>query len=149
MTHRRRARQLALQILFQIDLGKFSLEEVLETQRAERPREDWPFITGLCAGVADHRRALDRLIDAHARQSGWTLERLAAVDRNVLRMALYELQHMDTPPSVVINEAVDLAKTYGGAESGRFVNGVLGAIFRETAGAGNGPAGPARPRPRR
>ncbi len=149
MTHRRRARQLALQILFQIDLGKFSLEEVLETQRAERPREDWPFITGLCAGVADHRRALDRVIETHARQSGWALERLAAVDRSILRLALYELQQGETPPSVVISEAVELAKTFGGAESGRFVNGVLGAIFRETAGAGKGRVDPARPRPRR
>ncbi len=132
MTHRRRARQLALQILFQADLGKFPIEDVLEAQRAERPREDWPFITTLCTGVVDRRAALDAQISRHL--AGWTLDRLAAVDRTVLRMALYELEHLDTPPPVVINEAVELAKTFGGEESGRFVNGVLGAIHRGAAG---------------
>ncbi|MDR7427135.1 MAG: transcription antitermination factor NusB [Armatimonadota bacterium] len=147
MTHRRRARQLALQILFQADLGKFPIEDVLEAYRAERPREDWPFITTLCAGVVDRRSALDAQISRYL--SGWTLDRLAAVDRTVLRMALYELQHLDTPPTVVINEAVELAKTFGGEESGRFVNGVLGAIHRAATGAdrpGPGAAG-SRARP--
>jgi len=69
------------------------------------------------------------------------------VDRNVLRMALYELEHLDTPPRVVISEAVHLAKTYGGAESGRFVNGVLGTIQRERApeASARTPSVPARP----
>lgn len=146
MTHRRRARQLALQILFQADLGKFPIEDVLEAHRAERPREDWPFITALCAGVTDHRKALDRVVSAHL--SNWTLDRLAAVDRNVLRLALYEMRHMDTPVTVVINEAVELAKMYGGEESGRFVNGILGAIYRESARADRAGA-EAKPRARK
>ncbi len=146
MTHRRRARQLALQILFQADLGKFAIEDVLEAHRAERPREDWPFITALCAGVTDHRKALDAVITKHL--SNWTLDRLAAVDRNVLRMALYEMRRMDTPATVVINEAVELAKTYGGEESGRFVNGILGTIYREFTRAGHTGAGEAKPRAR-
>jgi transcription antitermination factor NusB len=146
MTHRRRARQLALQILFQADLGKFPIEDVLEAQRAQRPREDWPFITALCTGVADRREALDAQISRHL--AGWTLDRLAAVDRTVLRMALYELQHLDTPPTVVINEAVELAKTFGGEDSGRFVNGVLGAIYREAPGAGRPGPGAAGSRAR-
>lgn len=146
MTRRRRARQLALQILFQADLGKFPVEEVLETHRARRPREDWPFITALCAGVVDRQAALDAQISRHL--AGWTLERLAAVDRIVLRMALYELQHLDTPSAVVINEAVELAKTFGGEESGRFVNGVLGAFLRGAAGADPPEPGAAGPRAR-
>jgi len=131
MTHRRRARQLALQILFQTDLGKFPIEDVLAAHRAERPREDWPFITSLCAGVTDHRKALDE------------------VDRNVLRMALFEMRQMDTPATVVINEAVELAKTYGGEGSGRFVNGILGTIYREFTRAGNAGAGEVKPRARK
>jgi N utilization substance protein B len=131
MSHRRRARQLALQILFQFDLGKFAVDDVLASLREERPHEDWPFITTLAAGVAAHRQAIDALIQVHL--SGWTLERLATVDRNVLRLAIHELQSMTTPPSVVISEAVELAKTYGGEDSGRFVNGVLGTIYRERA----------------
>lgn len=130
MSHRRRARHLALQILFQADLGKFPVASVLASLRGERPREDWPFITELCAGTSDQRQVIDDLISAHL--SGWTLERVATVDRNVLRLAIYELRFMATPRNVVINEAVELAKTYGGEESGRFVNGVLGAIYRET-----------------
>src|SRR3990170_4144816 len=105
MTHRRRARQLALQILFQTDLGKFPIEDVLAAHRAERPREDWPFITSLCAGVTDRRKALD--------------------------------------------EAVELAKTYGGEGSGRFVNGILGTIYREFTRAGNAGAGEVKPRARK
>ena len=147
MTHRRRARQLALQILFQTDLGKFPIEDVLAAQRAERPREDWPFITSMCAGVTDHRKAIDEVISKHL--TDWTLDRLAAVDRNVLRMALFEMRQMDTPATVVINEAVELAKTYGGEGSGRFVNGILGTIYREFTRAGNAGAGEVKPRARK
>jgi N utilization substance protein B len=144
VSHRRRARQLTLQILFQADLGRFPVQDVLKALRAERPKEDWPFITLLCTGVVEQRDALDRVIAAHL--IDWTLDRLAAVDRNILRMALYELRQMDTPASVVISEAVELAKTYGGEESGRFVNGILGAVQRE--GPHAGPSGVEEPRPR-
>ncbi len=147
MTHRRRARGLALQILFQADVGKFPIADVLEAHRAERPREDWPFISALCAGVVDQRQALDAMISAHL--TDWSLDRLAAVDRNILRFALYEMRSMDTPAKVVINEAVELAKTYGGEESGRFVNGILGTLHRELTHASSAGAGEVKPRARR
>lgn len=147
MTHRRRARQLALQILFQADVGKFSVADALAAHRAERPREDWPFISLLCMGVANRRRLLDEMIGPHL--TDWSLDRLAAVDRNILRLALYEMRFMDTPARVVINEAVELAKTYGGRESGRFVNGILGSLHRELTRVGPTGAAEAKPRARR
>jgi N utilization substance protein B len=129
MSSRRRARELALQLLFQADLGKFPIDDVLESVRAERPDEEWPFIVELCAGVHEQQADLDARIAAHL--SGWTLERVASIDRILIRMAIYEMEALGTPPSVVINEAVELAKKYGTEESHRFVNGVLGAIHRE------------------
>lgn len=126
---RRQARELALQLLFQADLGKASVDDVLESAQAERPGEEWPFIVELCAGVSETRPELDAIIAAHL--TGWTLERMASIDRVLLRMAIYEMRSMGTPASVVINEAVELAKKYGTEDSARFINGILGAIHRE------------------
>lgn len=145
MSRRRRARQLALQILYQSEVGRFPVGEVLEQVRDQRPREDWPFIIALAGGVADRRRALDRAIRPHLK--GWSLERLSAVDRIILRVGIYELTQADLPAPVVISEAVELAKRYGGAASARFVNGVLGALVR--AGAPDASAGGASGRRRR
>lgn len=141
MKRRRRARQLALQILYQAEVGRFAVEEVLARVRGERPREDWPFIATLAAGVADRRRALDRSIAPHLK--GWALDRLAAVDRIILRLAVYELQTASTPVGVAINEAVELAKRYGGDASARFVHGILGAVARTpvSGSATDGPSG--------
>lgn len=137
--HRRRTRDLALQVLFQHDVGRVPIEEAIAGARADDPSIDWAFVDALCRGVARHRAELDALIAPHL--SGWTLERLASVDRVILRMALYELRHFATPPGAVINEAVELAKRYGTDESGGFVNGVLGTIVREESRAGgSGPA---------
>jgi N utilization substance protein B len=127
--HGRRARDIALQVLFQNEVGRLPIQEALALARRDEPGVDWTFVEELCRGVAGRRADLDGLISPHL--SGWTLERLASVDRVILRMALYELRYFVTPPAVVINEAVELAKRYGTDESGRFVNGVLGAIFRE------------------
>jgi N utilization substance protein B len=127
--HRRRTRDTALQVLFQHDVGRIPIVEALSLARREDPAIDWAFVDALCRGVADHRRELDALIAPHL--TGWTLERLASVDRVILRMALYELRAFATPVGVVINEAVELAKRYGTDESGRFVNGVLRTIVRE------------------
>ncbi len=92
------------------------------------------FATSLATGADGCRAELDRMI---AKQCvGWTLERLPAVDRNVLRLGLYELLYVDdTPTAVCLNEAIELAKLYGAEESGKFVNGVLGAIANERRGA--------------
>lgn len=80
----------------------------------------------LAAGTWDRRAQLDAEIATAS--SGWRVERMPAVDRNILRLALYELRHTDTPLAVVIDEAVELAKTYSTSRSGAFVNGVLGAL---------------------
>jgi N utilization substance protein B len=130
---RRRARDTAFQVLFQHDVGHAPINEALAAFSRSDDRIDWALVDELCHGTARRQQDLDALIAPHL--SGWTLERLASSDRVALRMALYELLHTTTPASVVINEAVDLAKRYGTDESGKFVNGVLGAIQRERSGA--------------
>jgi N utilization substance protein B len=129
MTTRRQAREAALGALFQIDLGKIDVDDALDSVRAQGwPRDDWMLIDGLVRGTRRHLDEIDALIRDVAEH--WTLERMATVDRNVLRMAIFELRHTDTPVGVIINEAVELAKQYSTEESGRFVNGMLGKIVR-------------------
>ncbi|HLJ61861.1 MAG TPA: transcription antitermination factor NusB [bacterium] len=126
---RRRAREAALGVLFQMDLGKLSLEEALASARGQEwPPDDWSLIVTLARGTRAHLTAIDALIALVAEH--WTLERMATVDRNILRMAIFELETSGTPVGVVINEAVELAKRYSTEESGRFVNGLLGKVVR-------------------
>ena len=132
---RRRARDTAFQVLFQHDVGHAPINEALAALARDDGRVDWAFVDDLCRGAARLQQELDALIARHL--AGWTLDRLASSDRVVLRMALYELMHTTTPPAVVINEAVDLAKRYGTDESGAFVNGVLGAVQRERTAIGS------------
>jgi N utilization substance protein B len=123
---RREARERALALLYEAEAKSTSGTEILDAQ----PIEVEEFAADLVAGVADHRDELDALISRFAK--GWVIERMPAVDRNLLRMACYELAHRpDVPPNVVINEAVELAKRYSTDDSGRFVNGVLAAIATE------------------
>ena len=139
-TSRRRARDVALQVLFQCDVGRVPVDEALAAARAREAGADWEFIETLCRGSIAHQREMDDLIVPLLQ--GWSLERLASVDRAILRMALFELQQMDTPAAAVIDEAVELAKRYGTEDSGRFVNGVLGASLRAVrppAGSQTGP----------
>lgn len=125
---RRRVRELALRALYEADVGRQPLAAVLERVLQEVPERERTFLRSLCEGAWKARHELDALLAEVAPQ--WPAERLASTDRAVLRLAAYELQHMDTPPAVVINEAVELAKTYGTEASGRFVNGVLAAVLR-------------------
>ena len=106
---------------YQRDVTGRPLEELLVEARS-LTRE-------LAAGVDSHREELDDIIAAHAK--GWTVDRIAPLDMNVMRTALYEMEFTDTPPEVAINEAVEIAKEYCGAEAPGFVNGVLGAVARE------------------
>ncbi|MDR5683537.1 MAG: transcription antitermination factor NusB [Armatimonadota bacterium] len=141
MSSRRMAREAVLRILFQAEVGGLPLEQVVASYADGWPDEDdrvvkkgwddddWRFIVRLSRGAWEGRSETDALIARYA--EGWTLERMPRVDVCVLRMAVYELLHTDTPPSVVINEAVELAKRYSTEESGRFVNGILGRIYRE------------------
>ncbi|HXF82111.1 MAG TPA: transcription antitermination factor NusB [bacterium] len=128
---RRRTRELALQVMFEVDVGRQELSAALERVRAQLPEAEWEWLRALCQGAWAARPAIDAALAPLMRD--WPLERLANTDRTVLRLAAYELLHMATPPQVVINEAVTLAKRYGTEESGRFVNGVLGALLRRRA----------------
>jgi len=128
---RRNGRELAFKLLFQTDLGDIPLEEVIEVSRltSEAQPAVWEFADHLAKGAWEHREKADALISRYAQ--GWSIERMPHADRNILRLALYEIFYVeDIPPSVSINEAVELAKQYSTTESARFVNGILGNVSR-------------------
>jgi len=139
---RQLARQLALQVLFEVDsvghppgavvdarLANPMPTDVGDDPQMEVGAETDRYLRLLVSGVVLHRPALDAIIGVYAPE--WPVDQLAIVDRNVLRMALFEIgsKEADTPPKVVINEAVELAKRFGGDTSPRFVNGVLGSAL--------------------
>ncbi|MCW2978359.1 MAG: antitermination protein NusB [Solirubrobacterales bacterium] len=97
---------------------------------AELVADSKPMTKELAEGVEDAREDLDETISEHLR-SGWTVDRLAPLDLNVIRVALFEIEEGETPPEVAINEAIEIAKEYCGADAPSFINGVLGAILRE------------------
>ena len=120
-------------MLFQWELGQHTPQHVISTflrsQKAD-PEEE-AFAQSLFEGAVSEVESLDRMIREHAQH--WRLERMAAVDRNVIRLALYELLHYAaTPPAVVINEALELARRFSTADSTEFVNGVLDAVRKAT-----------------
>ncbi len=119
------------------------LEEIMERNIAEFASglEDTDFIRQLVAGVIEHIAQLDAIIEKAAPQ--WPLDQIAIVDRNVLRLGLCELlfgKRDEVPPKVAINEAIELAKSFGGESSGKFVNGVLGTVYREIGEPGKNDA---------
>lgn len=123
---RRQARELALSLLYEADTKAVAPAVVL----ADFPIDPDPFAADLVAGVGEHQAEIDDVIRRFARD--WTLERMPVVDRNLLRIGVYELlQRTDVPTPVVISEAVELARRYSTEESGRFVNGMLGRIAEE------------------
>ena|SRR5689334_6067585 len=137
MASRRKSRELALQMLFQWEVGKHSPAHVVATFL--KPKEvDAPentFARELFLGTVDQVSALDPLLSRHA--SNWRLERMAAVDRNLIRLALFEiLHHPQTAPAVIINEALEIARRFSGEESAQFVNGVLDAIRKSKPSPG-------------
>jgi N utilization substance protein B len=126
MTRRSRAREVALQLLFQHDLNKCIDRATLETFVRDRLRDEnlIAFCLSLYDGVLAHQKEIDRRLSEAA--ENWRLVRMAAVDRNVLRLGAYELLHgPETPPNVAFDEAIQLARRYGSADSPAFVNGVL------------------------
>ena len=129
MGSRRKARELALQMLFQWELGEHSTAHVISTFLGEKKMdaEVESFARALFEGAAAEIQNLDRLVSGQAEH--WRIERMSAVDRNILRLALYELLHQpETPPAVVINEALEIARRFSDRDSVEFVNGVLDAI---------------------
>jgi N utilization substance protein B len=137
MGTRRRARELALQLLYQYELTDAAPEEMqagLEEWRnsSEGVRD---FADTLLRGTLEKLTEIDDELGAQT--THWRLERLAAVDRNIIRLAMYELMYLsDTPHAVVIDEAIEIAKKYGAKDSGRFVNGVLDGFVKRRAEAG-------------
>src|SRR3712207_6273219 len=120
MSKRKNGRELVLKVIYQIDVGKLPPDEAIETafEEVRPPEEDRPYVSALVQGVARETPELDAIIGELA--EGWRLDRLAKVDKNVLRMALYELtHHPEIPDQVVINDAVDIAKKYSTEDSGR------------------------------
>jgi transcription antitermination protein NusB len=126
---RRKARSIALQALYEIDSVRHDPEETLKNLQAELglPEETYKFASELVNGVVRYKEKLDAQIHRYA--PAWPIEQIAFIDRNILRLAIFEiLIDNKIPVKVAINEAVELAKNYGGDNSSKFVNGVLGAI---------------------
>ena len=133
MKARRRARSVALKALYEIDTTSHAPGTVLAQRLAEEPLtpEGEAFMRQLVTGVLQHRAALDTMIERYAPE--WPLDQMAVVDRNVLRIAIYEFNIARiTPLKVAINEAIEMAKTYGADSAPRFVNGVLGSLVAPT-----------------
>ncbi len=136
MANRHLSRSIALQSLFEWDfrgLKKDLLKQITKHDIAEFAPgiDDAAFIFDLVLGVQTHQPAIDAIIAVSA--PDWPIEQITIVDRNVLRLGIYELkfaQAQDVPPKVAINESIELAKTFGGVSSGKFVNGVLGTIYK-------------------
>ena len=129
---RTKARERALQALYQIDVAAEGIDDALARfWKSFEPveREDMDLAEALVRGVAEHRRAIDDTIERIS--TNWRLDRMAKVDRNVLRLAVYELLRTDVPVKVVINEAIELGKKFGSESSGAFVNGVLDRVAAE------------------
>lgn len=139
---RRRARAAALQALYECEVGGLTPQQALGVlHHAGPPEVDDPgeaehaFVARLVRGAMDQRSALDERIGDAAKN--WRLERMATIDRLVLRLALQELMaHRDSPPRVVISEAIELARSYSGEDAAKFVNGVLDGAFRRLKAEG-------------
>jgi len=129
---RRQARAIALQTLFEVDSVGHAAPDILTrlAEEANLAADGVAFARALVLGVIEHTARFDSAIAKHAPE--WPVEQLAIVDRNILRLALFELQFVpDVPIKVAVNEAVELAKLFGSDNAPRFVNGVLGAFLQE------------------
>ena len=133
MRRRTLAREHALKILYQFDIIKRPMEAVIESYwQADqtRDREIISYANLLSMGVGKHMEDIDQKISDYA--TNWQIRRMAIIDRNIMRIGLYELKYTtDIPPKVAINEAVELAKKYGDLESSKFVNGILDKIHKK------------------
>ncbi len=132
MSRRRRSREFAIQVLYQLEINQQTVQETLtQFQKNYLPKgERDEFLERLVHGVLEHRKEIDRLIKQYSKN--WQLDRMSLIDRNILRLAIFELMHCeDIPPKVTLNEAIELGKKFGSEESGRFVNGILDRIQNE------------------
>ena len=132
MSRRRRAREVVMQLLYRDDLnglGDSTTDQQFLNQRLNRNSELVRFADTILQGVRQYRDSIDEKLEATT--VNWRLERMAPTDRNVMRIAAWEILYSETPPRVVINEAIELSKRYGDENSSRFVNGVLDKLMQE------------------
>ena len=140
MSRRSRAREVALQSLYQGELNTIDPRDRARFHKGRlKSAELVAFADTLVDGVREHQEEIDALLDA--RSANWRLLRMAATDRAVLRIAAYELLHTDTPGPVVVDEAIELARRYGSQDSPTFVAGILGAILDGRGGRSRPAAG--------
>ena len=137
MPARHRSRQRALQVLYQWDMNKGPVEDAissfygtLSTEDGEPEAGQDEFMEELAKGTSRMAPDIDQQIAA--KSENWKLARMPIVDRNILRMAIYEMSRRDTPPAVIIDEALELARKFSGAESVSFINGVLDAVHKKS-----------------
>ncbi len=132
MRRRTKARESALKVLYQIEMTKDAPSEALHIYWQREHESDSSvkgFTQQLVEGVIEHKTEIDKLISEHAKN--WQIDRMAVVDKNILRMATFEMLYADDiPVKVSINEAIDIAKKYGDTDSGKFVNGILDKISK-------------------
>ena len=134
MTTRRRAREVVLQVLFEEDLHPLREESAAEEFIGRRLLQNpslVEFASRLWRGVREYRTDLDQRIGKHS--ANWSIRRMATIDRNVLRMATYEMLYGGVPGPVAINEAIEIARRYGNRHSGQFVNGILDRVLKDNA----------------
>jgi len=141
MSNRHLSRTIAMQTLYEWDFNEKKAQDLTDNIKINAREfapdfDDEGFARSIVEGVKKNIDQIDRLITKYAPE--WPLDQITIVDRNVLRIGIYELKFSaDIPPKVAINEAIELAKGFGGESSGKFVNGVLGAIFRDAGGEEN------------
>lgn len=138
MAARHRSRRRALQVLFEYDVRGGTVDQAiahyyqtLHSDEGERQLEPDEFMEELVRGTADKKSAIDEVIEA--RSSNWKLNRMPVVDRNILRLAIYEMGLNALPPPVIIDEALELARQFSSDESLAFINGILDAINKQSA----------------
>lgn len=141
MSNRHLARTIAMQSLYEWDFNGRTVNviSILEHNLREFAPDfdDKGFSESIVKGVVDNQTEIDQLITKYAPE--WPLDQITVVDRNVMRIGIFELKYSpEIPPKVAINEAIELAKTFGGESSGKFVNGVLGTIYKKMEEAGEG-----------
>ena len=135
MANRHLARTIALQSLYEWDFNKRKQEDLLDITSRNLKEfapnfEDADFAKAIIEGVFKNQKKLDKKITDYAPE--WPLDQITVVDRNILRIGIYELSfNEEIPPKVAINEAIELGKTFGGPASGKFINGVLGTIYKK------------------
>jgi N utilization substance protein B len=131
---RRRSREFALRVLYQLEISKEEIPRIIVQQREHLPPGDESdeFAERIVKGVQRNGSEIDQMINRYS--ENWRLDRMNLIDRNILRMAVFELLYCeDIPPKVTLNEAVELGKKYGSEESGSFINGILDRIRNEVA----------------